>query len=291
MKRRQVIKSFFGAFLLPFLPFKNIFSNEECITTDDILGPYFLEGAPNINVIAPEINGIQRLFITGTLYAKDCITPIPNALIDVWQANNEGEYEDVNYRGKLYTDQAGNYAFESILPGKYLNGSYYRPSHIHYKVVYLNHPELVTQLYFEGDSSIDVDPWASDPSAINRIIPLSTDDSDHLHGVFDIFLNIDPNSVDIIDPLRNDLPTKIHSLYPNPAKNEFSIQFYCSQLSHVTIDMCNVSGKTVKVLLDEKLPKKLHQIKLQRPHVSSGVYVIRIAINGNLVDAKRLLIY
>ena len=59
-------------------------------------------------------------YITGTVYAKDCVTPIPNALIDVWHANDDGAYEDIDYRGKFYTDEAGNYGFESILPGKYL---------------------------------------------------------------------------------------------------------------------------------------------------------------------------
>ena len=167
MKRRQALKSFISASILPFLPFKQLFAQDECITTNDILGPYFIEGAPNISNIAPTVSEVPRLYITGTVYAKDCVTPIPNALIDVWQANNDGAYEDIDYRGKIYTDEAGNYAFESIQPGKYLNGSYYRPSHIHYKLVYKNNPEFVTQLYFEGDTSIDIDPWASDPSAVD----------------------------------------------------------------------------------------------------------------------------
>ena len=58
-------------------------------------------GAPIINNIAPPIANVPRLYITGSLfYAKDCVTPIPNALIDVWHANNEGAYENINYRGK-----------------------------------------------------------------------------------------------------------------------------------------------------------------------------------------------
>ena len=40
---------------------------------------------------------------------------------------------------------------------------------IHYKSSYLDQNELTTQLYFEGDSSIQIDPWASNPSAENRI--------------------------------------------------------------------------------------------------------------------------
>ena len=96
MKRRQALKSFISASVLPFLPFKNLFTTDECITTSDILGPYFIEGAPNIYNIAPAVNEVPRLFITGTIYAKDCVTPIPNAIIDIWQANNNGAYEDLS---------------------------------------------------------------------------------------------------------------------------------------------------------------------------------------------------
>ena len=92
MKRRQALKSFISASILPFLPFKHSFAQDECITTDDILGPYFIEGAPNISNIAPNVSEVPRLYITGTVYAKDCVTPIPNALIDVWQANNDGAW-------------------------------------------------------------------------------------------------------------------------------------------------------------------------------------------------------
>ena len=146
-----------------------------------IFRPYFIEGAPNIYNIAPAINEVPRLFITGTIYAKDCVTPIPNAIIDtgkpIIMVLMKIYLLEVNY---LLT--MPKLCFESIQPGKYLNGSYYRPSHIHYKVIYKNNPEFITQLYFEGDSSIDIDPWASDPSAIDRIIPLTVDDNSNLTG-------------------------------------------------------------------------------------------------------------
>jgi protocatechuate 3,4-dioxygenase beta subunit len=290
MKRRQAIKSFLGASILPFVPFKQLIAADECLTTDDILGPYFAEGAPNISNIAPITADVPRLLITGTVYANDCVTPIPNALIDVWQANNDGAYEDIDYRGKLYTDEGGNYAFESIQPGKYLNGSYYRPSHIHYKVVYKNNPELVTQLYFEGDSTIDIDPWASDPSAIDRIIPLSTDASSNLNGVFDIYMNVDPELVDTPDYSRNDISSRIESIFPNPVIKDFELSFYTNTNSAVTLDICDLMGRQVGVLLKGDFNKKLHRVKLEKTSLKTGLYVIRLTVNGKTVDAKRLLI-
>lgn len=290
MKRRKALKTFLSASVLPFLPFKDVLANDECLTSDDILGPYFIEGAPNINIIAPNLANVSRLFITGTVYAKDCVTPIPNALVDVWHANNKGAYEDVSYRGKFYTDETGNYGFESILPGKYLNGTYYRPSHIHYKIVYLNHPELVTQLYFEGDTSIEDDPWASNPSASERIISLTTDNNENLNGVFDIYMDIEPSTVSLPDYNRNDQRSKLLSISPNPISDYIGIRFFCSRHAKVTIDICDVSGRSVQIVVSKTFQKGIRNLTLKKPSLRAGLYVLRLSIDGLKLDAKRVFI-
>lgn len=48
----------------------------------------------------------------------------------------------------------GFYLFETIIPGKYLNGAKYRTGHIHFKITPSGFPTLTTQLYFEGDTDI-----------------------------------------------------------------------------------------------------------------------------------------
>ncbi|MEJ6795025.1 MAG: T9SS type A sorting domain-containing protein [Flavobacteriales bacterium] len=288
--RRKALKSFFGLGMLPFIPFRSFASQEECITTDDIEGPFFIEGAPNISVIAPFTEGVARMYITGTIYAKDCTSPIPNALIDVWQANDEGGYEDIDYRGKIYSDENGNYSFESIQPGKYLNGANFRPSHIHFKVTYLNNPSLVTQLYFEGDTSIDIDPWASDPEAADRIIPLATDDNQNLNGVFDIYLNVESETVGTFDYNRNDNKSCVRSIAPNPIVNEFEINFYTSKNGNVKLDICDVSGRLVKTIFEEKLEKGLHKKSFRNLGLKKGIYVIRQFQNNVSTDAKRIFV-
>ena len=48
----------------------------------------------------------------------------------------------------------GSYQFDTILPGRYLNGSTYRPSHIHVRVRWDDENgsnDFISQLYFEGD--------------------------------------------------------------------------------------------------------------------------------------------
>jgi protocatechuate 3,4-dioxygenase beta subunit len=288
--RRKALKSFFGLGILSFIPFRSLANQDDCITTDDILGPFFIEGVPNTNVIAPQIKGTARMFITGTIYAKDCITPIPNALIDVWQANNVGEYEDIDYRGKIYSDENGNYSFETIQPGKYLNGSEYRPSHIHFKVTYLNNPSLITQLYFEGDTSIDNDPWASDVDAENRIIPLSIDNNQNLNGVFDIYLNVESNTVETSDYQKNDIRSSISFIAPNPIINKFDISFYNNKNGFIKLDICDISGKTIKIIFEEKLKKGIHKKHFKNLNLKKGIYVIRLYKNNISIDAKRIII-
>ena len=60
------------------------------------------------------------------------------AVIDLWQADPSGSYDngsdEMRYRGKVSTDADGVYVFETLLPGRYLNGSVLRPMHIHIKV-------------------------------------------------------------------------------------------------------------------------------------------------------------
>ena len=288
--RRKAIKSFLGFGLLTFVPFKGFSLQEDCLTTDDILGPFFVENGPNTNVLAPEKEGVARLYITGTVYAKDCTTPIPNALIEVWQADFDGEYDDNNYRASIYSDQNGNYSFETIQPGKYLNGTEYRPSHIHFKITHLDNPSLVTQLYFEGDTSIENDPWASSIEALNRIIPLSTDQNQNLNGVFDIYLNIDVNSVDIAQNNKSDIKSSIKYIAPTPIVNQFELSFYNNKNCNIKIDICDVFGRIQKTIFKQKLSKGLHNEKFKNLNLKKGIYIIRLLENNQPIDSKRVLI-
>ena len=102
-----------------------------------------------------------RLIISGQVYNLECSEIIPNAEIDIWHANDSGSYDNYgfNLRGKTYSNAQGFYIFETIKPGLYLNGSTYRPSHIHFKITPPGFNTLITQLYFEGDPYIPTDAW------------------------------------------------------------------------------------------------------------------------------------
>ena len=96
--------------------------------------------------------------------------PVPNALVEVWQANASGRYRhpkdsyigalDPNFGGcgRVLTDADGHYRFRTIKPGPYpwrnrINE--WRPAHIHVALSGTGWAQrLVTQLYFEGDPLI-----------------------------------------------------------------------------------------------------------------------------------------
>ena len=176
-------------------------SQQNCVTTADIEGPFYIPNSPRSATLAPDGAMGTPIFITGSVFFRDCESPIPNAEIDVWAADHEGQYLDVGYRGITKTDDSGGYAFHTILPGKYLNGSQFRPRHLHIKVRF-SEIELTTQLYFEGDTSIDIDPWASLKEAGERIIKLEEDDFGALHGVMNFTLDLDDTTTSFAEHHR-----------------------------------------------------------------------------------------
>ena len=297
--RRFFLKTLFNLGLFSLLPIRLQAFNfvGDCETTPDIEGPFYIENPPNISILTPPEITSNFLFITGTVYANDCKTPIPNALVDVWHANkgdyNEktnsylnSDYEDIFYRGQIYTDISGNYAYQTIVPGKYLNGTMYRPSHIHYKSSYLAQSELTTQLYFEGDTSIELDPWASDSLAINRIIPLTIDENNNSHGIFDITLNV--NSSDIINTTSLGENKFIKSIYPNPV-NEQTIIYLDNKNTDIYIEIFDINGKTIgksQNITNSRI--RLYDILNQ--NLNKGVYILRIIKNKTAIDSKRFVI-
>jgi protocatechuate 3,4-dioxygenase beta subunit len=142
----------------------------ECAETEDnIEGPYYRPGAPmRADLTDPGMSG-TRLTIHGRVLGPDCTTPLAGALLDVWQANADGHYDNDGsmrltadrylLRGKLTTDASGAFSIQTIVPGRYLNGPQYRPAHVHVKLSAPGHRALTTQLYFPDDPYNDVDPF------------------------------------------------------------------------------------------------------------------------------------
>lgn len=137
--------------------------------------------------------------------------PVPNTLVEVWQANAGGRYRhekdtyfaplDPNFGGcgRTITDDAGFYEFMTIRPGAYPwpnRANDWRPMHIHFSIFGTGFGQrLITQMYFEGDPLIELCPIAN--TVKNRgqidalVAPLDMQNSrgmDYLAYRFDIVL-------------------------------------------------------------------------------------------------------
>ena len=127
----------------------------QCTDADDDLtiaqteGPYFKTSSPEKANLFADVSSGTRLVITGAVLTTNC-RPVNRALVDVWQADNNGNYDNATYRlrGHLFTDAQGRYRLETIVPGLYPG----RTRHIHVKVQAPNGPVLTTQLYFPGEA-------------------------------------------------------------------------------------------------------------------------------------------
>ena len=129
-------------------------------TATNIEGPFYKPGAPSRAVLVGDRDPGERLVLAGTVRDTQC-RPLANATLDIWHADSRGGYDNDGFgmRGQLVTDARGRWQLKTIIPGRYLNGRRYRPSHIHVKLRAAKHGELTTQLYFEGDPYIKGDDF------------------------------------------------------------------------------------------------------------------------------------
>jgi protocatechuate 3,4-dioxygenase beta subunit len=107
------------------------------LTPFDVLGPYYKSGSPRRETIAS-----GGLLLTGILRSWPTCSPIPNAQIELWEADENGTYPDT-HRGYILTDDKGRYRVDIAPPGRYEQ----RPEHIHIRIQAAKHLTLVTQLY------------------------------------------------------------------------------------------------------------------------------------------------
>jgi protocatechuate 3,4-dioxygenase beta subunit len=115
----------------------------------------------------------ERIIVSGTVRDRDG-RPVPESLIEIWQANAAGRYRhevdghpaplDPNFSGagRCLTDADGRYRFTTVKPGAYPWGNHpnaWRPAHIHFSVFgRMFTQRLVTQMYFPGDPLFEYDP-------------------------------------------------------------------------------------------------------------------------------------
>lgn len=138
-----------------------------CVDDDDtpsnIEGPYFKRNSPQrTNLRTTGVTGVV-LSLTGFVYTTKC-KPIPRALLDFWQADDKGAYDNSSpsfkMRGHQYSAETGAYTLETVVPKDYPG----RTPHIHVKVQAANGPILTTQLFFPDN----LKAYGMNVAALNR---------------------------------------------------------------------------------------------------------------------------
>lgn len=148
-------------------------------TESTIFGPFYREGAselPTGATISKDGRG-EPVVVTGRVLST-AGTPIPDALLDVWETDENGLYEqqdpgqpEMNLRGKFRSDSEGRYCFVGIKPVSYaipddgpvgqllgtLGRHPFRPAHIHLLISADGFAPVTTHLFVKGDPYLDAD--------------------------------------------------------------------------------------------------------------------------------------
>jgi len=149
-------------------------------TETTVLGPFHIEGAPHLeNGANISLDGKGDPMVVRGRVTDTEGRPIVGALLDLWQANEDGFYDvqqkgiqpDMNLRGIFTTDADGRYWFRSAKPrfypipddgpvGQLLNamGRHpYRPAHVHFIVGAKGFSPIVTHYFVPGDPYLETD--------------------------------------------------------------------------------------------------------------------------------------
>ena len=123
-------------------------------TVQQTAGPFFTPDSPERRSLLDAGMTGTRLTVSGYVYSTDC-QRIPGALLDFWQADDAGVYDNVGYRlrGHQFADDEARFELETIVPGLYPG----RTRHIHVIAQAPNGPVLTTQLYFPEEPSNAMD--------------------------------------------------------------------------------------------------------------------------------------
>jgi protocatechuate 3,4-dioxygenase beta subunit len=142
LTRRRIL----GAAML--IPLEGLAQTCGVVTPRQTEGPFFTPNSPLRTSLVESGSKAPRFLVSGRVLWPDC-KPVANALVDVWHADEEGEYDNrgYRYRGHQFTDAQGRYRFETIVPALYPG----RARHYHVKVQPKGGRLLTTQLYFPGD--------------------------------------------------------------------------------------------------------------------------------------------
>jgi protocatechuate 3,4-dioxygenase beta subunit len=145
-------------------------------------GPFFKPRSPERSDLREPGARARRFELSGVVLTRGCRF-LPGALVDLWHADENGEYDNIGfrYRGHVITGPDGAFRFRTIVPALYPG----RTRHYHVKVQAPGSRLLTTQLYFPNETAN-----LHDGLFKRELLMRVADAGDGLGGRFDFVLNI-----------------------------------------------------------------------------------------------------
>jgi protocatechuate 3,4-dioxygenase beta subunit len=145
-------------------------------------GPFFKPKSPKRSDLREPGAAGRNFELSGFVLTKRC-RPLAGAVVDLWHADEKGEYDNTGfrYRGHVATGPDGAFRFRTIVPAVYPG----RTRHYHVKVQAPGSRVLTTQLYFPNEPAN-----ARDGLFSRELLMRVADAQDGLAGQFDFVLNI-----------------------------------------------------------------------------------------------------
>jgi protocatechuate 3,4-dioxygenase beta subunit len=156
LSRRRMLEAALalsGLSVAPPLPAQELTPTPECRDGDEptvpqMDGPFYKPRSPDRSELVEPGAKARLVELSGLVLSRVC-RPVPQVLVDLWHADENGDYDNsgFRYRGHVLTDAQGRYRFRTIVPALYPG----RTRHYHVKVLATGRQLLTTQLYFPNE--------------------------------------------------------------------------------------------------------------------------------------------
>lgn len=283
------------------------FAPPTCFLTPAVpQGPYYLNTGLIRQNICETKTGIALTY-NFTVVDANC-TPIPNAVVDIWQCDKDGVYSGFSsqntlgqtfLRGVQITDTNGQVSFTAIYPGWY-NG---RLTHLHVKIFFnddlfvttnffypneVNQAVYATPLYTKGQNPTTIAQdieLSGDTTRFNNLLMTFTGDvatayvANYTVGINTVFTDVPTTNTEAKKPLV------LKQNFPNPFKDITTIKFSLLQSSKVAVTLFDMAGKEVtKLIQDETMSAGEHFVDVKQTmgdvKLSAGAYLYQLTIKN-----------
>lgn len=200
--------------LSPFFSTPGLFAERLSLTPHQTEGPFYPDLLPldtdnDLLILNDSLTPAVGIvtYLSGTVSDKNG-SPIPNALMEIWQVDSHGVYlhsrggsrskRDSHFQGygRFLTDSKGRYSFRTLKPSPYSG----RTPHIHFAVSSKGKRLLTTQCYIKGEPQNKMDfilNKIKDPRVKESLLvpftPVKGSKTGEVSAKFDIVLGITPH--------------------------------------------------------------------------------------------------